>query len=61
VPTAKHLKPLTEDDLNFAVVGKKGRAWAIGMLDMANLVNEMYSNSTVHLNAIGDCGVRHSR
>ncbi len=51
---AKQLKDLTALDLNPSAL-KRRRTWAIAMLEAANLINETYSTSTIHLWAIGDC------
>lgn len=50
----KALRDLTEGDLNQRTLHLR-REWSLGMLEAANLINEMYSNSTIHLYAIGDC------
>jgi len=47
-------KPRTLDNLNPWIAARKPN-WAQGMLDAAQLVDEMYSGTTTHKYLLGDC------
>ncbi len=49
------LRDLTEADLNQRTLQFR-REWSLGMLEAANLVNEMYSNSTILGAEVERCG-----
>jgi hypothetical protein len=48
------IKSRTVGQLNHAVAGKRA-GWVIGVLDAANMINEMYSSCTTHQCLLGDC------